>query len=266
MNTNNFDPPDPAGNDSEPAGAERYLQPGENLRICSSDIQIKKVRFESYLTNKRLFLIDQNDRKTGITAKEIPVQTIISSYLEESSAREPVLALSVRTSDDDTRTMKMVFLHTGEDRVREAEEWVHLISQAASATIPGRVLPPESATAPEARNLTDTLVVPVSRTPSPTAGPPRAQPTGKSTVNRPQASGAAGTQPSSSAIIVYCFHCGRKLPEHANFCPFCGTPVHETVHEEKSPLHLPLPQLGGQPETNPQETVKKKGLRRFFGR
>ena len=265
MSTNNFDTPDAAGNDEEPAGAERYLFPGENLRICSSDIQIKKFRFESYLTNRRLFLIDQNDRKSGITAKEIPVESILASYLEESPAREPVLVLSVRTADDDIRTMKMAFVHTGEDRAREAEEWVHLISQAVSASVPGRVQAPEPATAPEARNLTDTIVFPATRTPPRSAGAPAQKPGGKSVPDR-EAVPAADKQTSSSTPIIYCFHCGKKLPEHANFCPFCGTRVHEASHEEGSHLHLPLHQYREQPSTQLQEPIKKTGWRRFFGK
>jgi hypothetical protein len=266
MSANNFGTPDPAGNDDEPAGAERYLHPGENLRVCSSDIQIKKFRFEAYLTNKRLFLIDQNDRKSGITAKEIPVQSIISSYLEESPAREPVLVLSVRTSDDDIRTMKMALVHTGEDRAREAEEWVHLISQVVSAAVPGRIQAPEPVTAPEARTLSDTMVFPVSR-PSPApAGKQDAQLPVKPVKAPSAASGAATAPPSSTAQIVYCYHCGKKLPGNANFCPFCGTRVHENHHSEESHLHLPLHQYREQPPNPPQEPVKKTGWRRFFGR
>ena len=266
MSANNFDTPDSPMSDEEPAGAERYLYPGENLRIFSSDIQIKKIRFESYLTNKRLFLIDQNDRKSGITAKEIPIQTIVSSNLEASPAREPVLVLSVRTSDDDVRTMKLVFMHTGEDRGREAEEWVHLIEQTASAAIPGGIQAQEPATAPEARPLTDTMILPASRTPPPTARPARAQSPGKPAADQAPAPGATGTSPSSAVQIAYCFHCGKKLPEKANFCPFCGTRVHETVHDEVSHLHLPLHQYREQPETLPQDTAKTRGWRRFFGR
>jgi len=95
MNSSQSGAPDPGGGGEEPAGAERYLHPGEELRICSSDIQIKKFRFEAYLTNRRLFLIDQNDRKPGVTAKEIPVGSIIGSYLEDSPSHEPVIVLSV---------------------------------------------------------------------------------------------------------------------------------------------------------------------------
>jgi hypothetical protein len=161
--------------------------------------------------------------------------------------------------------MKMAFVHNGEDRAREAEEWVHLISQAASASVPGRVQAPEPAMAPEARNLTDTMVFSATRTPPPSAGSPSQKSGGKSVPDRAAAL-AADTQTSSSAPIIYCFHCGKKLPEHANFCPFCGTRVHEAPHEEGSHLHLPLHQYGEQPATQLNEPVKKTGWRRFFGK
>lgn len=269
MNAHNIDTPDPARKEEEPAGAERYLFPGENLRIFSPDIQIKKIRFEAYLTNRRFFLIDQNDRKPGITAKEIPTQSIISSYLEESPAHEPVLVLTVRTSDDDTRIMKMVFMHNGEDRGREAEEWVHLISQTIATPMSGRTQTPEPA--PEARPLTDTIVFPVSRTPQPDSSsppdnlPPRVQSSYKPPADQAETTPAAVTPHPSASQIAYCYHCGKKLPEKANFCPFCGTHVHETTHKEESHLHLPLHQYREPPATPSQDT-EKKGWRRFFGR
>jgi|WetSurMetagenome_2_1015567.scaffolds.fasta_scaffold32841_3 hypothetical protein len=270
MSTHNNDTMDSPMSDEEPSGAERYLNPGENLRVCSSDVQIKKIRFESYLTNRRLFLIDQNDRRSGVTAKEIPVHTIVSSILEETPSREPVLVLSVKTLDDDVRTMKLVFMHTGADRGREAEEWVHLIEQTTSAAVPGRIQAQEPATAPEARPLMDTAQIPSSRTAPPAAGPApvpaRAQPPGKPATSPAPAPEATGTSPSSAIQIAYCFHCGKKLPEQANFCPFCGTRVHETVHEEASHLHLPLHQYKDQSHTPPQDAAKKIGWRRFFGR
>jgi hypothetical protein len=266
MNTSQFDAQDTAPAD-EPAGAERYLFPGEELRICSSDIQIKKFRFEAYLTNRRLFLIDQKDRKPGVTAKEIPVDSILSSYLEESPAREPVIVLSVRTADEDIRTMKMTFANTGEERTSEAEEWVHLIAFAT----PGAIGAPaqegsgeirrKPAISPEARALSDTMVFPSPPSPPPAersaAGPARVR-------QENPASPAAAT--GEAHRIMYCFHCGKKLPPLANFCPFCGTQVHQT--QEESPgkeghLHLPLHQYQ---EPEPAEPPRKSGWRRLFGR
>ena len=276
MNTSQYDAQDPAPAD-EPAGAERYLFPGEELRICSSDIQIKKFRFEAYLTNQRLFLIDQNDRKPGVTAKEIPVESILSSYLEEGAAREPVIVLSVRTADDDIRTMKMTFAHVGEERASEAEEWVHLIAHAS----PGAIGTPakegaaeirlKPAISPEARALSDTIVFPVSPATPPAdrsaAGPPggRQERPSSPATGREQ-TGAAPAPVREITQIMYCFHCGKKLPPLANFCPFCGTRVHQT-HDEaqgrESHLHLPLHQFN---EPEPEEPPRKSGWRRLFGK
>ena len=278
MIINQFSAPDPVQDGEDPTGAARYLQPGEDLRICSRDIQIKKFRFEAYLTSRRLFLIDQNDRKPGITAKEVPVQSVITSYLEDSPLREPVLVLSVRTSDDDIRTMKMVFAHTGEERSREAEEWVHLLSLASSGAEPERVTPPAPVIAPEARSLSDTMVFPGPGTPAAPAArrvPPEPPFTGKySPVHAPP----QGPSPSQTTTVVaapaarvitqilYCHHCGRKLPGNANFCPFCGTRVHESPTEndtrQRSTHHETREHAPG-PD---QEPVKKRGWRRFFGR
>ncbi len=277
MNPSQFDAQDPAPAD-EPEGAERYLFPGEELRICSSDIQIKKFRFEAYLTNQRLFLIDQNDRKPGVTAKEIPVDSILSSYLEETPAREPVLVLSVRTADDDIRTMKMTFAHTGQERASEAEEWVHLIAHATPGTI-GPV-PREqagetrvkAAISPEARALSDTIIVPSPASAPPGERPPA--PAGGSRQEQPASRAPVSGKPvhpeqarsARAAQIMYCFHCGRKLPPMANFCPFCGTAVHQT-HEEapagEGHLHLPLHQYR---EPEPEEPPRKGGWRRLFGK
>ena len=275
MNKKSFDTPDPVGKDEGAPGAERYLNTGENLRIYSSDIQIKKFRFESYLTNKRLFFIDQSDRNLGITAKEIPVESILSGYLEESTLREPVLVLTVRTSDDDTRTMKMVFVHTGEDRAREAEDWVHLISQAASTAVPESDGEREPAIAPGARALTDTIIFPASggsEIISEKNVPPPAQSSARSVPDPvSQRSALEQVQPTTASspspdLIHYCYHCGKKLPEKANFCPFCGTRVHETPHEPTSHLHLPLHQTRDHIVLSPEEPKKKTGWRRFFGR
>ena len=279
MIINQFSAPDPALDEEEPTGAARYLQPGEDLRICARDIQIKKFRFEAYLTNRRLFLIDQNDRKPGITAKEVPVPSVISSYLEDSPLREPVLVLSVRTSDDDIRTMKMVFAHTGEDRSREAEEWVHLLSQASSGAEPERVTPPAPVIAPEARSLSDTMVFPTARTPERPAGrevppePPAPRPAPPVTAPSrtlpsppPEPRALPRTPANVTTQITYCYHCGKKLPGNANFCPFCGTRAHESAAESSTRQRTTHPEIREPVSLPDQEPVKKRGWRRFFGR
>jgi hypothetical protein len=257
---------DPAGGGEEPAGAERYLHPGEDLRICSCDIQIKKFRFEAYLTSRRLFLIDQNDRKPGVTAKEIPVGSIIGSYLEDSPSREPVVVLSVRTADDDIRTMKMTFAHNGGERTREAEEWLHLLAHAGAAPGESELQPRPSGTAPaapsispEARALSDTLVIPAS-VPAREKPAPVAQPR-----SQPPAQAPATAQPHAvTTPIQFCFHCGKRLPAGANFCPYCGTRAHASSHSGEP--QAPKPSAPPQPQQASQETAEqKKGWRRLFG-
>jgi len=49
-----------AGGDSfdeeeEITGPAKYLRPGEELLVYSPDVQIKKFRFDAYLTDSRLF-------------------------------------------------------------------------------------------------------------------------------------------------------------------------------------------------------------------
>jgi hypothetical protein len=267
MNSSQSGSPDPAGGGEEPAGAERYLHPGEDLRICSSDIQIKKFRFEAYLTNLRLFLIDQNDRKPGVTAKEIPVGSIIGSYLEDSPSREPVIVLSVKTADDDIRTMKMTFAHTGEERTREAEEWLHLIAHAGSPSGEGGIRPRDSGPAtapslsPEARALSDTMVFPA---PAPEPVRERPEPRAQLRSKAPVTPTVPAAPHAVTTPIQFCFHCGKRLPPAANFCPYCGTRAHSSVQpgEPQTQKSPPVPQQ--QPPA--QETVaKKRGWRRFFG-
>lgn len=60
-----FDTADETG---EAQGPERYLQPGEELLIFSTEVQIKKFKFEAFLTDKRLFLVDLT-KKTGSDCK-----------------------------------------------------------------------------------------------------------------------------------------------------------------------------------------------------
>jgi hypothetical protein len=272
MNTSQFNPPNPAAGVEEPAGAERYLLPGEQLRICSSDIQIKKFRFEVYLTNKRLFLIDQNDKKPGLTAKEIPVESILGAYLEDSPAREPVIVISVRTADDDIRTMKMTFAHTGENRALEAEEWVHLISHASPIDV-GKLKNGDAAAertrpapviSPEARALSDTMIIPSSgKRPVPEGPAVKKEQPVSIPHQAPKSSRLTPPAPQIITQITYCFHCGRKLPLEANFCPYCGTRVHQIPNDEE--VHL-RQQLHQEPVSEQKEPAKKTGWKRFFGR
>lgn len=266
---------DSTSGEEEPQGPERYLRPGEELLIYTPDVQIKKFRFDAYLTNDRLFLTDQDEKTPGVTAKEIPIRSVADTHLEHSPSQEPILVLAIRTSDDDIRTMKMVFVHTGIDRLSQAEEWVHLIrhGQDAAAPVrdPGQERPESDiqAISPEARALSETMVFPgTSRTESrPLAPPPEpritpeAEPPRSFPVTHPAKFPESRNTPRSgqdavTTQIQFCFHCGHRLPPGANFCPYCGTRMAQT--HPASGIATPAPaRKEGAEQEKPAEKEKK---------
>lgn len=272
---------DPADGEEEPQGPERYLKPGEELLVYTPDIQIKKFRFDAYLTNSRLFLTDQDEKNPGVTAKEIPIESVADSHLEHSPSQEPILVLSIRTSDDDLRTMKMVFVHNGTERLSQAEEWMHLIRHGVPAAAAGGrtgqgprspAVPPIS---PEARALSETIILardPVTEGPGPLSvqdheGAPVPKtplasipPTPQHAQEHRQAS-IPPTQASTTQIL-FCFHCGHRLPPNANFCPYCGTRIAHARPTSTPPAPMPPAKEPAAHEPPPEKVKEKKG--RFF--
>jgi hypothetical protein len=266
-------------------GPERYLQPGEELLIWTPDVQIKKFRFEAYLTDRRLFLVDQSDTKPGVTAKEIPVDSIIDGYLEISPAREPVLVLSIRTADEDVRTMKMTFVHTGEDRNVQVEEWIHLIQHhpQTGAGAGSKATAEKPVTAPEVRSLSETIIVPRIWNPPPPAReerpaspqePVRSAPAPATTPVAPAApKNYRASSPPSQTQILFCHHCGKRIPPNANFCPFCGTRMLHPGQNDSRPVPAaknPDPAPPKAPVRDAEEAVPQpednRGKRRGFFR
>jgi len=256
------------------SGPEQYLGPGEELLVFATDIKIKKFTFEAYLTNSRLFLIDQNEKKPGVFAKEIPVHSIVEGYLEQTPVQEPVLVLSIRTSDDDVRTMKMIFQHTGEDRTTEVEEWIHLVQHGRRevAKEPSKPRETQAQTpfiAPQARDVSETMVFPtppmkVKDIPPPVKEERREEAVPLATP-RKEAPPPAHI-PSSQTQIMFCHHCGRRVPPNANFCPFCGTRMHQSPHEESETRVLLRSKEQEIPDLEEKKSDEKKGWRRLFRR
>ncbi|MDD1711644.1 MAG: zinc-ribbon domain-containing protein [Methanoregulaceae archaeon] len=234
---------------------DTYLQPGEELLISSENIGIKKFLFTACLTNRRLFLVDQKETRAGVMAKEIPKEYIVERYLDVSPGAEPVLALSVRTSDDELRTMKLRFEQSGNDRTCEIEEWMVIFSggkpdQGNSPrsgppiaketpkrpTAPTLVWPAEPPGSPVLqRERIEPAVIPVLREETVKEPGSEGIPVRQSTpapVSRTPEPSPASRAPAQSAgartgEIQYCHHCGKKIPLMANFCPFCGTKAHD---------------------------------------
>jgi len=122
-------PEDEAGEDEEEGGLSACLQPGEQVLIGSLNISVKKFLFHAYLTDRRIFLIDTQEKKIRVTAKDIPLDTITGTTVEFSENSDPVLVLSIRSADDEIKTMKLVFAGNGMDRSDEIDEWVELLSE-----------------------------------------------------------------------------------------------------------------------------------------
>lgn len=125
-------PPKPQNEEMETddegeGGLLPYLQPGEQVLIGSLNVSVKKFFFHAYLTNKRIFLIDTQEKKLKVTAKDVARETIAGCISEFSDNSDPVLVLSLRSPDDEIKTMKIVFVQNGMDRSTEIDEWLSLL-------------------------------------------------------------------------------------------------------------------------------------------
>jgi hypothetical protein len=116
-----------AGEEEEEGGLSPYLQPGEQVLIGSLNVSVKKFFFHAYMTDRRIFLIDTQEKKLKVTAKDVPRNTLAGSISEFSENSDPVLVLSIRSADDDIKTMKIVFVQNGMDRSAEIDEWIALL-------------------------------------------------------------------------------------------------------------------------------------------
>ncbi len=113
--------------DEEGGGLSPYLQPGEQVQIGSLNVSVKKFFFHAYLTERRIFLIDTEEKKVKVTAKDVARDTIAGCTSEDSENSDPVLVLSIRSPDDEIKTMKIVFAQNGMDRTTEVDEWISLL-------------------------------------------------------------------------------------------------------------------------------------------
>jgi hypothetical protein len=140
--------PETDGDEEEEGGLSRILKPGEQVLIGSLNVSVKKFFFHAYLTNQRIFLIDTQEKKLKVTAKDIPRNTIAGSIVEYSENSDPVLVLSIRSPDDEIKTMKLVFVQNGMDRSVEIDEWIALLNEERPSSKSQR-RPAEEAISPE---------------------------------------------------------------------------------------------------------------------
>ncbi len=124
--------------EEEEGGLSPYLQPGEQVQIGSLNVSVKKFFFHAYLTDKRVFLIDTQEKKLKVTAKDVARDTIADCTSEFSENSDPVLVLSIRSPDDEIKTMKIVFVQNGMDRSAEIDEWLSLLQDEKPHKKPAR--------------------------------------------------------------------------------------------------------------------------------
>ena len=141
--------PESEEGEEEEGGLSKILQPGEQVLIGSLNVSVKKFFFHAYLTNKRIFLIDTQEKKLKVTAKDIPRETIADSIVEYSENADPVLVLSVKSADDEVKTMKLVFSQNGTDRTGEIDDWIALLGREPETKKPRRQAPPQKSSEPE---------------------------------------------------------------------------------------------------------------------
>lgn len=138
--------------EEDEGGLSAVLQPDEQVLVGSLNVSVKKFFFHAYLTNKRIFLIDTQEKKHKVTAKDVPRETIAGSIVEISENSDPVLVLSIKSGDDEVKTMKLVFAQNGTDRSTEIDEWVGLLQgkdHKKPARKPAHVVPTEPEPEPE---------------------------------------------------------------------------------------------------------------------
>jgi zinc-ribbon domain len=127
---------EPETDEEGEGGLSVYLQKGEHVLIGSLNITVKKFFFHAYLTDRRIFLIDTQEKKVKVTAKDIPRDSIIGSIIEFSENSDPVLVLSIRSPDDEIKTMKLVFVQNGMERSDEIDEWIALLHEKDTSKSP----------------------------------------------------------------------------------------------------------------------------------
>jgi hypothetical protein len=127
---------EPEAEEEGEGGLSVYLQEGEHVLIGSLNITVKKFFFHAYLTNQRIFLLDTQEKKVKVTAKDIPRDSIIGSIVEFSENSDPVLVLSIRSPDDEIKTMKLVFVQNGMERSDEIDEWIALLHEEDTSKSP----------------------------------------------------------------------------------------------------------------------------------
>lgn len=200
-----------------------YLLYGENLVTVTYHVLVKTFEFHAILTNRRILLIDRDEQRKGVFAREIEIANLKNSYFEENEKGEPVLVLSIQVFPDETKTMKLSFPgRTGLDDP-DIAGWSNL----PGSGIPSRRQQP-----------TPIQAEPLQKEPKEVAPIPPPHPvpaeSARTLVRKPLIRRGISPEtglripPAHSGIVPaerFCSQCGEKLPDKARYCPFCGAQV-----------------------------------------
>ncbi len=175
----------------------------------------------------------------------------MGSHLESPGTPDPFLVLTIRTSEDETRTMKIAFVQEGNDRTAEIEEWISVLHgrtiRPVKSVTRHRDIPvtahkadqhrtkPHEKQVPRQHAYHDAVVPGTSHHRD--TGKVRPEDPDKAPVARPvlleddRPAAGQNTGPVPDIVeIAFCHHCGKRAPTSANFCPFCGTKLHRPGH------------------------------------
>jgi hypothetical protein len=190
------------------------LRNDEKVLARAHMVRIKSMLFEAVLTNKRIILMDKV--KNLLPQKDIPLTTINDIKPGEDAIRDQIITLTILTNAGDKRKMVLTFSRDGGgNRKKERDEWIRLVHDQLSPSFVQVIH----------------KVVP-SRKPAPKVTEPTAAP-------KIEITGLPVTPAPALSLGSYCTRCGKRVPDGAAFCGYCGTKV--TVPAGVPPAPVPQP-------------------------
>jgi hypothetical protein len=219
------------------------LKSDESITLTTQDVKVKTVPFELVLTNKRLIIIDS--KKNLVPTQTVPLAAIRNVALGENAIRDPVITLTILTGTADTREMALTFARrAGGERRREAEEWLKILKNQASAaardaaTMP--IVPPDqdhAAVSDAAVQDQTGVIASLGIKKKIEVVPPM-----KTIVDN----GYLPPKPVETSSLPggsFCPRCGNRVPPGSTFCNRCGARVTAAADQIAMPSVQPSLQV-----------------------
>ena len=109
-----------------------YLESDESIVLSTHNVIVKSARSEVILTNQRLILSDSSH--TQFKPRTIPLAVIMTVTEAETTTGDPIINLSLATSDGATQPLELVFSRKPrEQRKQECDEWVQKLGELTAA-------------------------------------------------------------------------------------------------------------------------------------